>query len=65
MQAIDNLVERIIQYESGQMNPSEMILFFQELIDTDIVWELQGNYSRVARNLIEDGLCQIKTLTNK
>ena len=52
-----NLVEKIIQYEKGELNPTEMIAFFQHLIDTDLAWSLQGNYGRVARNLIEDGLC--------
>lgn len=52
-----NLVERIVKYENGEMHASEMVRFFQELIDTDLAWNLQGSYSRVARNLIEDGLC--------
>lgn len=30
---------------------------WQHLIDTDIVWKLQGSYGRMAQQLIEHGVC--------
>ena len=56
------MIEKIVRYENGEMNCSEMIDFFQELIDIDLCWSLQGNYGRTAKALIEEGLCNVKTL---
>ena len=42
-------------FESGQLNETETIEFFQELIDTGRVWRLQGHYGRVAIGLINAG----------
>jgi|TARA_B100000282_G_C31452210_1_gene362929 hypothetical protein len=53
----DDMVEKIIQYENGDMSIDEIVSFFQELIDSGLCWTLQGHYGRMARNLIEDGLC--------
>jgi hypothetical protein len=50
-------VEKIISYESGTMSDDDMVLFFQELIDDGSAWTLQGHYGRMARSLIESGLC--------
>ena len=54
------LVNEIVRYENGEMSAVELIAFFQKLIDTDMAWNLQGTYGRIARNLIEDGLCEPK-----
>ena len=35
----------------------DIIHAYQYLIDTGIVWNLQGRYGRQARHLIEIGLC--------
>ena len=35
----------------------EIIEAWQYLIDTGIVWSLQGFYGRMARDLIETGVC--------
>tara|TARA_R100000657_G_C4569350_1_gene35553 strand:- start:331 stop:516 length:186 start_codon:yes stop_codon:yes gene_type:complete len=53
----DKMVEKIIQYENGDMSIDEIVSFFQELIDSGLCWRLQGHYGRMAKNLIEDGLC--------
>ena len=53
-----DLLGKIIQYESeGFVTDNEYIVFFQELIDTGLAWQLQGRYGRTARTLIEAGLC--------
>ena len=51
------MVDKIIQYESGNMTDEEMISFFQELIDSGMAWQLQGHYGRTASFLIEEGVC--------
>ena len=47
----------IIEYESGNMEPEEVVDFFQALIDTGLAWQLQGRYGRTAKALIESGEC--------
>ena len=48
----------IFDYEEGLLNEEETIALFQKLIDTGLVWELQGHYGRTAVRMIEEGLCQ-------
>ena len=50
-------VSKIMAYESDEMTQEEIIEFFQELIDTGAAWQLQGHYGRVAKSLIDAGLC--------
>jgi hypothetical protein len=51
-------INKIIKYESDEMDQEEVIEFFQELINSGYVWRLQGHYGRTALRLIEYGLCQ-------
>lgn len=55
-QKID-LVGSIMAFEDGQMNESEVVDFFQHLIDTGLAWTLQGSDGRMATRLIEAGHC--------
>jgi len=50
-------VDKIISYESGTMSDDDMVSFFQELIDDGSAWKLQGHYGRMAKALIDSGLC--------
>lgn len=51
------VLDRLIAFESGQLDGDEAVEFFQELIDTGLAWQLQGSYGRDARRLIELGFC--------
>ena len=51
------MVEKIMKFENGEMNQEETIDFFQEIINSGLVWELQGFYGRQAMELIEENLC--------
>ena len=51
-------INKIIKYESGEMNQEETIEFFQELIDSGYAWRLQGHYGRTALKMIEWGYCK-------
>lgn len=48
--------DMISRYESGDMTEDEVIELFQALVDTGMVWSLQGSYARMAATLIEAGL---------
>lgn len=50
-------VDKIIAYESGELDDEGVISLFQELIDKGIVWSLQGHYGRTAQALIDNGYC--------
>ena len=50
-------IDNIMAFESGDLDEQQTIEFFQGLIDSGLVWQLQGSYGRTARNLIDAGLC--------
>lgn len=50
-------VSDIMRFEAGEMTEDEVIEFFQGMINTGVVWQLQGFYGRTAVQLIEAGLC--------
>lgn len=52
----DDLVDKFIRFESDEMEDDETIDFFQYLVDTGMVWRLQGSYGRMAQYLIELGV---------
>ncbi len=54
----NDLVDKIIDYESGAMSSDDGVKFFQELINSGMAWELQGHYGRTANRLIESGICK-------
>jgi hypothetical protein len=51
-----NLVDKMMAWESDEMSETEAIAFFQELVNTGIVWMLQGSYGRQAMRFLEAGL---------
>lgn len=54
-----DLFQKIIDYEDGQLELEQIIELFQEIIDTGLVWQLQGHYGRTAKDLIEQGYCHL------
>jgi hypothetical protein len=55
-----DIVNKIIAFESGEMDDDEIVEFFQELIDNGMAWTLQGSYGRLATRLILEGRCHRK-----
>lgn len=49
-------IDTLIAYETGELTEEETVTFFQGLVDTGLVWRLQGAYGRAAYALIEAGL---------
>jgi hypothetical protein len=46
---------QLIAYEQGELDHEETVDLFQEMIDSGVVWELQGSYGREANALLEAG----------
>ena len=46
----------VMAYEGGELDDTETINGFQHLLDTGLVWQLQGHYGRTAQRLIDAGL---------
>jgi len=53
---MNNLTERIVAYESGELDQQQTIQLFQELCDSGMIMNLQGHYGRLAFQLMEAGL---------
>lgn len=53
-------IDRIIAYESGELDEEQVIELFQELINSGLCWQLQGSYGRTAQALIDAGHCTPK-----
>jgi len=50
---MNSLVDKIIAFESGEFEDDAIVEFFQELLDSGIIWQLQGSYQRMAQKLID------------
>lgn len=53
----EDITGDIIAYECGELGKEETIALFQKLIDSGMAWSLQGCYGRMAKALIDAGLC--------
>ncbi len=50
-------INDITDFENGEMNEEQVAEFFQGMINSGVVWQLQGFYGRTAVTLIEAGDC--------
>ena len=50
-----DLVDQIMEYESGMLSDPETLEMFSEMVRSGTAWSLQGHYGRTATSLIEDG----------
>ncbi len=53
-----DLTQQLILYESGELSDNQTHQLFQQLIDSGLVYMLQGHYGRTAEYLIAAGFCQ-------
>lgn len=49
------MLDRIIDYESGELSSDDTLSLFADLIRTGLAWTLQGSYGRTAKHLIDAG----------
>lgn len=47
---------KLIDYENGAMEYDEFVEFFQDLLDSGVIYHLQGSYQRTAAELIAAGV---------
>jgi hypothetical protein len=50
-------IDAILTIESDESTEYETIQAFQHLINSGVVWRLQGWYGRMAHHLIQSGVC--------
>lgn len=50
-----NIVNLIMEYESGELGVEDTIRFFGRLIESKMAWSLQGHYGRTASAFIDEG----------
>ena len=50
-----DVVDAIIDYESGFLSDEAVVELYQHLIDTGLIHSLQGFYQRTAADLIKAG----------
>lgn len=53
-----DVVDFVMGFEGGYISEAEIVEGFQHLINDNIVWKLQGFYSRTAEALINQGFCK-------
>ena len=52
----NELTDKIMSYESGDLPEEEIYDLFQHLVETGMAWQLQGSYGRTAKMLLDMGL---------
>jgi hypothetical protein len=53
---VTDLVSKIVEWESGEMSEEDEISFFQEMVNSGVVWQLQGAYGRQAKAMLDAGV---------
>ena len=51
--------DKIIAFEQGELTDQETIDLFQEMVNSGLVWELQGSYGRTAMAMIDVGIVKV------
>ena len=59
------MLDDIIEYEEQGMELEKEVKFMQKLINSGVVWKLQGCYGRRAMDMIEAGYCVLGKVGHK
>ena len=57
------LTDDIVLFENGALDDERTDALFQYLLDTGMVWRLQGSYGRTARTLLDARRISLNTLS--
>lgn len=49
-------IDKIIALENGELEDEEVVELIQHMVDSGVVWSMQGSYGRLAADLIDQGL---------
>ena len=52
---MDDVVGKIMSFEEGELDNEEVFALFQFLLDSGMIYSLQGSYQRMAEDLILAG----------
>lgn len=55
-----SVLDDILDWEKGLMTEEQETELFQHLVDTGMVWSLQGMYGRRAQQLINEGKIHLR-----
>jgi|5B_taG_2_1085324.scaffolds.fasta_scaffold79694_3 hypothetical protein len=55
-----NFVDRIMKYESDEMCEDEVVGLFQDLLNTGVLFHLQGHYQRTASMLLHHDVISLE-----
>lgn len=53
--SMSKIVNKIIAFESGELDAEETLELFSELVKSGQAWTLQGHYGRTAQDFIDNG----------
>jgi hypothetical protein len=55
------MLDMLMAYEDGTLDADLVPVLFQNLVDSGLIFTLQGHYVRMARELVELGLIDLTT----
>lgn len=55
------MLDMLMAYEDGTLDNELVPVLFQNLIDSGLIFSLQGHYVRVAKELVDAGLIDLTT----
>jgi len=53
---VQSLIGQIIEFEDGLLTEEQTVDLFNDLIETGLIYQLQGHYGRMAQAMIDAGL---------
>jgi len=55
------MLDMLMAYEDGTLDRDLIPVLFQNLVDSGLIFSLQGHYVKAARELVEAGLIDLTT----